>query len=70
MPQQPVNPAQVEKCLKGIDFPVDKQELIEYATEHGADNNVRQVLNRLPNRNYDNSTIVNQALSELTRGER
>jgi hypothetical protein len=70
MPQQPINPAQVEKCLNGIDFPCDKQEIVEFASQHGANDMVRDALNNLPDKNYESTTAVNKALGESSRSQR
>lgn len=32
-----VNPVQIQKDLKGIDYPVSKQDLIKHAQQQGAD---------------------------------
>lgn len=70
MAQQPINPVQVEKCLKGLDFPADKQEVIEYASQHGATSEIRQALNSLPERTFDSPVGLNKVLGEMNRGQR
>ncbi|GHO51802.1 MULTISPECIES: DUF2795 domain-containing protein [Ktedonobacter] len=70
MSQQPANPVQVEKCLKGMDYPADKQEVINYAKQHGADEQVQQTLNRLPNETFNKPTDVSKAIGEMDRGQR
>lgn len=70
MSQKPVNPIQVEKCLKGMDYPADKQKLVDYAKQHGADENICDTLNRLPNRTFDGPNGVSKAIGEMNRGER
>jgi hypothetical protein len=70
MAQQPINPAQVEKCIKGLDFPADKQEVIEYASQHGATNEIRQALNSLPERSFDSPVGLSKAIGEMNRGQR
>lgn len=70
MSQQPANPAQVEKCLKGMDYPADKQEVINYAKQHGADAQVEQTLSRLPNETFNKPTDVSKAIGEMDRGQR
>lgn len=70
MSQEPVNPIQVEKFLKGLDYPVDKQELIEYANEHGADKNIREALNHLPDETFNKPTDISKAISQLNKSKR
>jgi len=43
-----LNPIQVEKLLKGIDYPVNKAELVKYAERHGADEQMKSALMQLP----------------------
>ncbi len=56
-----VNPIQLQKFLGGIDYPVSKDELLDVAEEHGADKRVMDVLNGLPDRQYDSPTDVTSA---------
>ena len=70
MSQQPVNPVQVEKALKGMDFPASKQEVINYAKQHGADAQVEQTLNSLPNETFNKPTDISKAIGEINRGQR
>lgn len=60
-----VNPIQLQKDLKGVDYPVSKQDLINHAKKHGADENVKSVLEQLPDQEYDNPTSVSKAVGEL-----
>jgi len=39
-----VNPIQLQKYLKGVDYPVGKKQLIEHAKRSGADENVYSTL--------------------------
>ncbi|GHO79760.1 hypothetical protein KSD_75310 [Ktedonobacter sp. SOSP1-85] len=70
MAQQPINPAQVEKCIKGLDFPADKQEVIEYANQHGATSEIRQALQSLPERSFDSPVGLTKAIGEMNRSQR
>jgi len=62
-----VNPIQVEKFLKGMDYPVSKPDLIKYAQQHGADQNAMSALQQLPNRTFDSPTAVSKAIGEMDR---
>lgn len=64
-----VSPIQVEKFLKGLDYPVSKKDLIKYAQQHGADQNVLAVLSRLPDQTYDGPVGVSKAIGEIDREE-
>jgi Protein of unknown function (DUF2795) len=62
-----VNPVQIEKFLKGIDYPASKADLIKYAEQHGADENVLATLERLPNQTFNGPVGVSKAIGELDR---
>ena len=64
-----VSPVQVEKFLKGLDYPVSKKDLIKYAQQHGADQNVLAALSRLPDQTYDGPIDVSKAIGEIDREE-
>jgi predicted outer membrane protein len=60
-----VNPIQVQKFLKGVDYPASKATLIEKARSMGADENVCASLEQLPDENYQTPAEVSQAFGEL-----
>jgi phosphohistidine phosphatase SixA len=43
---------QLEEYLKEVNYPADKQDIIDYARKQGADENVVIVLNHLPDVQY------------------
>ncbi|BAT52960.1 unknown protein [Nostoc sp. NIES-3756] len=60
------NPVQIQKNLKGIDYPASKQELIQHAQRQGADEKVISLLQQLPeNEKYKNPTDLNKAIGEI-----
>ena len=61
MPQ--TNPIQIQRFLKGIDYPASKAELLDKARELGADDQIGASLERLPDKEYEAPSDVNQALS-------
>jgi len=62
-----VNPIQVEKFLKGMDYPVSKPDLVKYAQQHGADENAMSALQHLPSRTFDGPTAVSKAIGDIDR---
>ncbi len=62
----PVNPIQVQKFLKGIDYPASKKDLIETARRAKADDNVLQTLDRLPERTYQGPSCVAEEIGKLS----
>jgi Protein of unknown function (DUF2795) len=60
-----VNPIQLQKYLGGIDYPTDKQTLIQRAREKGADDNVMQTLEKLPRDRFNSPNDVSEAFGDL-----
>jgi hypothetical protein len=62
-----VNPVQLQKFLKGVDYPAGKQVLIETAKKNGADENVLSALEQLPDEKFEAPVDVSQALAKLPK---
>ncbi len=60
--------ADVEHALKGIDFPKNKNEIVNYAQQHGASNEIVNDLQQLPDRTYNNAADVAQEFSGKSVG--
>jgi hypothetical protein len=60
------NPVELQKHLKGIDYPADKHELIKHAKQQGADRGVLALLEQLPEgEEYENPADLNKAIGEI-----
>ncbi|MFM2063414.1 MAG: hypothetical protein RLZZ507_3084 [Cyanobacteriota bacterium] len=60
------NPVELQKHLKGVDYPATKDELIEKAREQGADKKLLSLLEQLPeDEEYDNPVDLNKAIGEI-----
>ena len=60
-----INPIQMQKFLKGVDYPARKADLIANAKKLGADENVCSALEKLPEENFEAPVDVSQALARL-----
>ncbi len=60
-----VNPIQMQKYLKGMDYPANKQELLEHAKKGGADENICATLERLPDEEYETPADVSKAVGQI-----
>ncbi|PPF42723.1 hypothetical protein C5B85_15760 [Pseudoclavibacter sp. AY1F1] len=60
------NPIQVQKYLGGIDYPASKETILESARDAGADDNVLQALEAIPEGDYDAPTAVSSAISDAS----
>jgi hypothetical protein len=50
-----LNPTVFGHCLKNIKFPADKNQLLAYAMENKAPQNIIFILNKFSDRNYRNA---------------
>ncbi|MBA2677291.1 MAG: DUF2795 domain-containing protein [Ktedonobacteraceae bacterium] len=64
-----INPIQVEKFLKGIDYPANKSILLERAEANGVDENVREALQNLPDQQYKSPTDISKAIGAINKGK-
>jgi predicted outer membrane protein len=54
------NPIQIQKFLKGVDYPANKAELIEHAKKLGADENIQASLEQLPDKEFQTPADVSE----------
>lgn len=62
------SPKEVEKYLKGVDYPAKKQDLVKHAQQQGADPQVIDTLKQLPERDFESPVGITKAIGEITRG--
>ena len=60
-----VNPVQVQKFLGGMDYPAGKQDILKRAEQEGADENVRSILEKIPDRQYDGPNAVSHEIGKI-----
>ena len=58
------SPIQMQKYLSGMDYPASKDELVEHARSKGADEEVLNRLESLPDRQYDGPNAVSAEFSK------
>jgi hypothetical protein len=58
------NPIELQKCLKGVDYPADKSALLQAARAHGADTDLIDALEKIPDRRYDGPNAVSKAVTK------
>ena len=57
------SPIEVQKALKNMDYPANKEKLIQHAKKHNASKEVMQVLDELPDQEYTNAADVSKEFS-------
>ncbi len=60
-PMAHANPIQIQKYLKGVDYPTDKETLIQTARQQGADESVCASLEQLPDEEFQTPADVSAA---------
>lgn len=60
-----VNPIQLQKFLKGVDYPAKKADLVSQAQSHGADKNVLDTLNQLSENDFETPAEVSKAIGAI-----
>lgn len=58
------SPIDLQKALGGIDYPANRDQLVEHARSHGGDSAVVDQLQKVPDREYDGPNAVSKAFSE------
>jgi predicted outer membrane protein len=63
-----VNPVQIQKYLKGVDYPASKAALLDKAKSMGADETICASLEQLPDEDFQTPADVSQAFGRLPAG--
>jgi hypothetical protein len=58
---------EVQKYLSGVDYPADKQTLVQHAQEKGAPQEVLDALQSLDDRSYDGPNAVSEEVASAAR---
>lgn len=61
------NPIQIEKFLKGANYPASKEDLLKLAQQNGADQQVQATLQQLPDQQYGSPAEVSKAVGAIDR---
>lgn len=64
MPEH-ANPIQVQKYLKGTDYPVSKSDVPETARRNKLDQEILDTLEGIPEREYDSPNAVTREIGTL-----
>lgn len=59
-----VNPIQLQKHLKGVDYPASKEDLIKHAKQQGADEDAVAALEQIPEKEYETPADVSKAIGD------
>lgn len=59
------SPSNIAHYLKGMDFPASKQELVQHARDNHADQEVLEVLEQMPERDYGDMADVMKGVGQV-----
>ncbi len=59
------NPTTIAKALKGINYPASKLDIIEHARGNADDDQVIEVLERIPDRQYGNMADLEKGVGQV-----
>lgn len=57
-----LNPIEVQKALKGVDYPAKKDDIVRTAQDNGADQGILDALNNLSGDSFETPADVQGAL--------
>ncbi|HLO63576.1 MAG TPA: DUF2795 domain-containing protein [Azonexus sp.] len=59
------NPIQVQKYLGGLDYPAKKQDIVQKARQKGADHDILQILQKIPDQEYASPVALSREVSKI-----
>jgi hypothetical protein len=59
-----INPVELQKFLKGVDYPASKEEIVRRARENGVGDDVAAALQHLDANRFESPADVSEALGE------
>jgi hypothetical protein len=59
-----VNPIELQKHLKGLDYPASRDAIVSQAESNGADDETLDILRKIKDGEYEKPTDISHAVSE------
>jgi hypothetical protein len=59
------NPIQVQKFLSGMNYPANKDDIVKHAKSRGADDNIMDTLQRLPDESFETPADVSKGIGKI-----
>jgi len=59
-----INPIELQKYLKGVEYPASKDDIVKAAENNGADDEIIDVLRNASESSFEKPTDVTKALSD------
>lgn len=58
-------PTQIQKELKGMNYPASKQDLLDHIDNNGKNKEVHSLLEQIPDKEYNSPVEVNKEIGQL-----
>ncbi len=62
-----INPIELQKSLKGVEYPASKEDLIDQAEENGAEDSIISALEELEEEEFQTPAEVSEAIGKLNK---
>ncbi|MGP4043675.1 DUF2795 domain-containing protein [Streptomyces sp. 2A115] len=59
-----ISPIDLQKALKGAEYPTGRKDLVQLAQDHGADTALVERIESLPDKEFDGPDAVSRAVFE------
>jgi hypothetical protein len=59
-----INPIELQKSLKGVDYPAKKDDIVKAAENNGAEDEILEALRNISEDSFEKPTDVTKALSD------
>jgi hypothetical protein len=59
-----INPIEVQKALKGVNYPAKKEDIVRNAKEQGADDEIVRALENISADEFESPTDINEAIGK------
>jgi Protein of unknown function (DUF2795) len=59
------SPVAIQKALAGVDYPTTRERLAETARAHHADQQIIELIDRLPDKNFESPAAVSKAIGQI-----
>ncbi|GCE04809.1 DUF2795 domain-containing protein [Dictyobacter aurantiacus] len=60
-----INPQQIDQVLNSLPYPIGKDNLVQQARQHGANDQIIGMLDKLPNKTFNSADDLKSSLSGL-----
>ncbi|MBW1989205.1 MAG: DUF2795 domain-containing protein [Deltaproteobacteria bacterium] len=57
---------EIGRYLRNLNYPATREDIVQNATEQGADEELLDAMRRLPSRQYNAPVEINQALGDVS----